>query len=64
MAKKNTRAEPTRNTGYATLAQAAKFLNIHRTTAWRMCQAKQIENFKVRSEYRIPWRAIYELVGE
>jgi excisionase family DNA binding protein len=47
--------------GLATVEQAAKFLNLCRTTIYAMLRDNQLAAVKIRNATRIPWGALHSI---
>ncbi len=48
----------------ATVAQAAAYLNVCKTTIYDLTDSGELEFVRIKSVRRIPWRALRKMAGE
>ena len=50
-----------RRAGFATIKEAADFLNIGNVTCYAMIRDGQLASTKIRNARRVPWEALYQI---
>ena len=64
MTTKEATVEPNREqrrAGFATIKEAADFLNVGHVTCYAMIRDGQLASVKIRNARRVPWEALYRI---
>ncbi len=64
MATKEATVQPNREqrrAGFATIKEAADFLNIGNVSVYAMIKDNQLASTKIRNARRVPWSALYAI---
>jgi excisionase family DNA binding protein len=50
-----------RRAGFATIREAAEFLNLGHVSVYAMIRDNQLASVKIRNARRVPWEALYQI---